>query len=253
MEALIVNKKEIRVEEMTQLREFSRSVSETLLKDISGYLKTLTPLFSPKKVLGEYLSGVSNDKVIGAEKNFRAIEERYKQQMLDGFGFKAKLSSVVPSINGKLSLTNWRESVNVDGKELVIIYPTKWVMSYDGGFNIQNLVQMNMEGHDLDFEEVSEFVIKQQLLKRLFENAPELNKLLNGLGYSTEFVKVSTAKGYVSVLVVNSYVKSFRPQDDLVKLACQLSGGSEFEELIDKEAIESIENIFQNNFLSLIE
>jgi len=80
--------KDIQLEQMAQLRERSKAVSVILNKELHAYLKTITPLFSPRKVLGEYMQSASRDKVVGAEKNYSIILENYKAVLRDAFGHK---------------------------------------------------------------------------------------------------------------------------------------------------------------------
>ena len=47
--------KEIDMQQMGQLRNQSQKASQFLDKRLNGYLQTLTPMFAPRKVLGEFM------------------------------------------------------------------------------------------------------------------------------------------------------------------------------------------------------
>lgn len=246
------NIKEIKMEEMTQLRELSRKVSTSLEQELGAYLKTLTPLFSPRKVLGEYMSGTNKDKVLGAEKNFAIIEEQYKDIMLEGFNYSAKLSSVIPMVASKLSLYNWMYRADLGGMDLNIVSPVKWVLGYENSVSIKSLFQSNSDGKNVSQEDASEFVISKLVIAKLLENTPSLITLIKGLGYTINVETHPEVSGKLPYVVLSAPIEAFRPQDDMVKMAAQFSGASSFEELLDNEALDAIPNHFQDKIRALV-
>jgi len=237
--------KEIQMDQMSKLRDLSRNVANHLSEEITAFTKTLALLFSPRKVLGEFMSGSGKDKVIGAENNFSVIEERYKAVMREAFGFSVKLSSIVPAVSSKVTLNNWEYIEDIDGTKITFTAPTQWVLGYDNSLTLERLLETKLQGKTLSQEEISNFVITKLVLQRLFEVAPNLTRLYAGLGYTVESRTMPDVSGSLTYMVLTAPVESFRPQNDMVKMATQFSGSESFAELIDEEAIQQIENRIQ--------
>lgn len=247
----MANVRDIKMEELTQFREISQKVSSHLLDELTRYLKTLTPLFSPRKVLGEYMAGATKDKVIGAEKNYSMIEERYKVIMRDAFGFSAKLSSVVPVVSNKITLYNWEYLETFDETLLTISSPTKWVLGFENAVNIKRLLQMKTENKKLLQEEATAFVVSKLVMAQLIDNSPGLRNIVEGLGFKIIAGKIPECSGDLPYVILSAPFESFRPQDELVKMAAQFSGSSSFGELIDIADIEQMSYPKRDHLLAI--
>jgi len=244
--------KEIQLEQMTQLRKRSKAVSVILNKELQAYLKTITPLFSPRKVLGEYMQSASRDKVVGAEKNYSIILENYKAVLRDAFGFNAKLSSPVPAIQNELVAEPWVYSDDLEGTVLSFSSPVRWVLSYDCSYDLPRLIAEKLKGEQPHYDSITPFVLNALVIWLLLENSPGLVRLLEGLGYEVSVERQPDIAGSLPFVVLTSRVAAFRPQNDLVRMVAQFSGSSGFEEIIDVDQLESIENPLQMKLQSLL-
>ena len=245
--------KEIKFEELAVLREQSQKIGVLLSEDLRAYAKTLTSLCAPRKVLGEYMQSASREKVAGAEKNFMLLEERYKLVMRD-FGLSAKLSTPVAAIQNKLSLASWCYPQSLEGASSPLIFstPVKWVLSYDCGYDLGDLISDRVRGEQLRYEEVSPFVIRALVIWQLFEQHSELCRLFHGLGYSVSYETLPEISGDLPYVVLKSGVPAFRPQNELVAMVSQLSGGSTFEELVDVLGLDQMKFDFKDRLVAEI-
>lgn len=252
---LVTPVKEIQFEDMSALREQSQKIGSMLSEDLRAYTKTLTALCAPRKVLGEFMQSASRDKVVGAEKNFSLLEERYKAVMRDAFGLSAKLSTPLSAIHNKLSLTPWCYSEVLAGSSSPLIFstPVRWVLSYDCSYDLRDLITDRIKSEELRYEEVSPFVVRALTVWLLFEQSPELKRILAGLGYEMSVEILPEISGDLPYVVLTSIVPAFRPQDTLVGMVSQLSGGSSFEELVDVEGIEKMSFLLKERLLSQLE
>jgi len=243
--------KDIQFEEMARLRELSKRVGSLVSDELRSYVKTVTPLCAPRKVLGEYMQSASRDKVVGAEKNFSLLEERYKSVLRDAFSLPAKLSTPLPAIHNKLALTPWCYSKQLPGASspLVFYSPVRWVLSYDCSYDLHDLVEDRVKGESLRYEEVSPFVVNALTIWLLFEQSGELKRLLQGLGFEVSVEVLPELSGELPYVVLTSQVPSFRPQDQLVSMVSQLSGGSSFEELVDIDELSQMRFQFRDRLL----
>ncbi|WP_428034732.1 hypothetical protein [Amphritea sp.] len=244
--------KEIQLEQMTQLRERSKAVSVILNKELQAYLKTITPLFSPRKVLGEYMQSASRDKVVGAEKNYSIILENYKSVLRDAFGYNAKLSSPVPAIQNELVAEPWVYRDDLDGTILSFSSPVRWVLSYDCSYDLPRLIAEKLKDEQPHYDSITSFVLNALVIWLLLENSPGLVRLLEGLGYAVSIERQPKIAGMLPFVVLTSRVAAFRPQNELVRMVSQFSGSTGFEEIIDVDQIDAIENPLQIKLQSLL-
>ncbi|WP_415891641.1 hypothetical protein ACMXYN_09685 [Neptuniibacter sp. PT8_73] len=246
--------REIQFEDLSSLRDQSKKVSSLLSEDLHGYVKTLTTLCAPRKVLGEYMQSASRDKVIGAEKNFSLLEERYKSVMRDAFGLSAKLSTPLSAIHNKLSLTPWSYSQELSGLSSPLLFstPVRWVLGYDCSYDLVGLISDRIGGQEMRYEEVSPFVIRALTIWLLIEQSPDLQRILSGLGYEVSIETLPDVSGDLPYVVLTSVVPAFRPQDSLVSMVSQLSGGSTFEELVDIDGLEGMAFDLKDRLLGVL-
>jgi hypothetical protein len=243
--------KDIKMEEMTGLRESSRKISALLSQELQSYVKSLSPLFSPRKVLGEFMDSANKSRVAGAEKNYVTVSEQYKAIMLDAFGHASKLSSSVPSINNKLILTPWATIETLGGTDLTMISPTRWVLGYDVNYNHQRLLQRYMAGEGApNSADISAYVISQLVIAQLIDANPGIKRLFDGLNFTLSIETLPKYAGKLPFVVLTAPCQSFRPQDDLVTMASQFSGSTSFEELVSGDAVKEMPHAFQDKLLA---
>lgn len=244
----------IKMEQMTGLRDTSRKISSVLSQELHGFVKSLSPLFAPRKVLGEFMAGANKDKVVGAEKNYSLIGEQYKAIMRDAFGHAGKLSGSVPPINHQLVLTPWASIESFDDLVLMLISPTRWVLGYDANYSHQRLLQRAMVGEGApNSEEISAYVVAQLVLAQLVDIQPGLKRLFDGLNFTLSVETLPEQAGNLPFVVLTAPCQSFRPQDELVQMAAQFSGSTSFEEMVSESSVAGMPNAFQNKLMTALQ
>ncbi|MFQ5773114.1 MAG: hypothetical protein ACE5GS_01210 [Kiloniellaceae bacterium] len=239
---------------MGQIRQASQKISTFLHKRLSGYLQTLTPLFAPRKVLGEFMESAFKEKVPGADNNFIDLEEAFKTIARETFDIPAKLGTPIPNIRNQLETYPWeyRYQIGDDANRSVIITsPVRWVLAYAGGFTLTDLLERQALGESLPAEDLKQFIIHSWTLRRLVDMSPPVQQLLADLRFPL-VVESSEVTGELPIMVVNSDLPTFRPQDELIETVVQLSGKPVFEELIDLDAIEAVQDPFKARILELM-
>ena len=234
--------KEIELQQMAPLREVSQKISQFLHKTLTSYLSPLTPLLAPNRVLGEYLEGFSRDRTPGADKAYALLEENYVKLCRDVFRLPSKLGSPVPAIKSKLDVYAWEYLYAVGGNAsntVTITSPTRWVMAYDLPFGLPNLIKSRRAGEKPAQDDTRQLIVNSLTLWMMMERSSAIKQLLGDLRFPVT-VTTSQVSGNLPYIVVDAAVESFRPQDDLISMVCQLSGRPVFEELVDQEAINNI-------------
>lgn len=244
--------KEIQLEQLTSMREVSQAISQYLHQTLSGHLKTLTPLFSPRKVLGEFMESAYKDKVPGADKNFAKIEAQYKDLCQGPFAAPPRLNTPLPNIANQLILYPWCYPYRI-GSDMVLNVrsPVRWILAFAASYDLTRLLEHHLAGESPRADEIKMLLLTSLTMAALIELNPGVKELIEGLGF-TLTVEQSELAGAMPMVVAAAPVSAFRPQDEMMKIVAQLSGRASFEELVDIEEVAALEHPFKARLESLL-
>ena len=247
--------KEIDLTQIGQLRNVSQKTVRFLNGRLSGYLNTITPLFSTRKILGEFMESAYRDKVPGADKNFAEIEARYKAIAKETFGMPSKLDSPIANIKNQLEVYPWTYLYQLDGDSSQTVHissPVKWVLTYAGSYTLSDLLEQRVQGEKYNIDDLKPLMLKSLTMWKLIDLSSEIVQLLNDLRFTVSIENV-TVSGDLPYIVLTSDVPAFRPQDDLIRTVTQLSGKQVFEELIDVDAVSTMPDPFKDKLQILMD
>ena len=247
------NVKEIDLEQIGQLRNVSQQIVQFLNTRLASYLTTITPLFAPRKILGEFMQSAFREQVPGADKNFAEIEKHYKLIARETFGMPSKLETPLANIKNQLEVYPWEYLYHLDGdisQSVRISSPVKWIMTYASSYTLSDILEQRMQKEQPDISDPKQLMIKNLTLWQLMEQSPEIVLLLGDLRFSVSFDEAEVS-GKLPYVVLTSDVPAFRPQDDLIRRVIQLSGKQVFEELIDVDAIADMPDPFTTRLQAL--
>lgn len=246
--------KEIDMQAMGQIRQASQKISIFLHKRLNGYLQTLTPLFAPRKILGEFMDSAFKERVPGADANFIALEETFKTLARDTFDIPAKLSTPIPNIRNQLEIQPWEYRYLIAGdaeRRVVITSPVRWILTYGGGATLSDVARHQSREESLEAGELKHFIVRALTLHKLIETSPAVQQMLQDLRFPLG-TETSIATGDLPLTVIGSDLATFRPQDELIETVTQLSGKPVFEELIDLEAIDPLPDPFKVKIVEML-
>lgn len=246
--------KEIDLQQMAPLRDVSQKISQFLHQTLTSYLAPIGPLLAPQNVLGEHLEGFSRARVPGADQAYQELEQRFVSLCRDTFRLPSKLKSPVPAIKTRIDAYPWEYLHALGGdpaRTITITSPTKWVLAYDHGYTLSNLVKSKLSGDKPQIDETKQLIINAVTLWMMMERSPGLKQLLGDLRFPVS-VETSPVSGDLPYIVVDAAVECFRPQDDLITMVTQLSGRPVFEELVDLDAVEQIEDPLVTRLKALV-
>jgi len=246
--------KEIDMQQVGPLREASQRIAQYLQQRLNGYLATLTPLFAPRRVLGEFMESAFREKVPGADQRFAEIEARYKAVSREAFAQPAKLGTPVANIRNELEAHRWEYLYTVGGEggqPITVSSPVAWVLTYRGPYNLSDLVAQRLGGETLAPEAIKGMMLRALTMWQLLELTPALKDLFADLRFPLA-VETSAVSGDLPHVVIRSAVPAFRPQDQIVQTVTQLSGVPVFEELIDVDALKEMPDPFRDALTALV-
>lgn len=236
--------KHIELEQVGQLREVSKKISDHLNSKLRGYLDTLKPLFLPRKVLGEYMKSAFDGKVAGADRNIASIGSDYQRIAQEAFGLSTKLGTPIPTISSELVISPWEYTHDLEGgQKIIVTSPVRWVLSYKGDYSLSDLMKQSIKGEQHNSVGVKDLLIRSLTLAKLLDQSPGLQAIFKDLRFQFSLEKNSVS-GDLEHVVLSCDVPAFRPQDEAIKTVVSLSGKPVFEELIDDEALLSLEDPF---------
>ncbi len=237
-----------------ELRKLTRSISEKIESDLNGYLATLTPLFSPAPILGEYVRGGSKTPVKGAEMAFRDLKSRYKA--IAGqkpYSLDTELSSPLDVFGAKPSLTavEYAYTVEQESKStsITITSPLRWVLSYPEQ-HPNKLLEMLGGNRSQMKDELSHALLQYLTLSLVLEKRPGLVNLLKGLRFNLE-TKHHDGLGELPVLIISCELNTLLPPDDIIIQNTEISGIPSFEEIININDIRELSDPMQQSILSI--
>ena len=243
--------KEIDLGQVAPLRDVSQKISEFLHDTLTSYLAPVNPLLAPNRVLGEHLEGFSRERVPSADKNFVTLEQRYVKLCRDHFRLPSKIRSPVPAIKTGLEVYPWEYLYEVGDRTIIISSPVRWVLAYDYTYTLSNLLRAKMAGEKPQPDETKQLIINTVTMWMMMQRSKGIQRILGDLRFPVS-VETSPVTGDMPFVVISASVEAFRPQDELINTVIQLSGRPAFEELVDREAVESMPDPLLSRIKSLV-
>ncbi|MEW8507074.1 MAG: hypothetical protein AB2598_10230 [Candidatus Thiodiazotropha sp.] len=237
-----------------ELRKLTRSISEKIESDLSGYLATLAPLFSPAPILGEYVRGGSKAPVKGAEMAFRDLKSRY--QTIAGqkpFLLETELASPLDVFAATPSLTavEYPYTAEQEGRStsLTVTSPLKWYLSYPDQ-HPKKLLEM-LEGNRNQLQdELSHALLQCLTLSLVLEQRPGLTSILQGLRFDMQKIHYD-GLGELPVVMISCPLETLLPGDEIIIQNTEISGIPSFEEIININDIRELTDPMQQSILAI--
>jgi hypothetical protein len=236
--------KTLTFEQLADRREKTEAIARFLQAQLQTHLETLRPLLTPRRVLGKYV-GVKED-VPGADKAFAQLRTQFQEVCAKPFGLLPELEQdhLVLTEN-RIELYPWEYMYEAksakETKTVTMTSPVRWVLTYTSGYTLSQLRQA-MEGKvERRQGDVRQFVVNVLMMGLLLDKFPGLSQLLTDLRYEVRREKCP-GLGDLPLVTVSSCLSSFRPADDLILMATRFSGVPAFIELVDTDAVPTLQD-----------
>jgi hypothetical protein len=112
----------------------------------------------------------------------------------------------------------------------------RWVIGYRAGYSLSQLEAAFANRANLRVTDAKQSLLNALALELLLESLPEIAELFRDLRYEVSIEK-RPALGELPLVTLRSAVPSFRPADELIDRATQLSGVPAFIELLDEDTL----------------
>jgi hypothetical protein len=231
-------------EQLAKLREQTEAIAGLLRNRLQGHLETLRPLFAPRRLLGKYVD--RKEDVAGSEKGVAQVREKFKEVCGAPFSLTPELDNdVLAGIDSRPELYPWEYTYEAKGegepRSLIIASPVRWVLTYGSGYTLSQLRQAMAGKHERRSDDIRQFVVNALVMSLFLAKYPRIAQLLTDLRYPMQVDKCP-GLGALPLVTLSACVPSFRPADNLILMATRFSGVSNFVELIDVEAVHTLED-----------
>ncbi|MEQ1907744.1 MAG: hypothetical protein ABMA15_02930 [Vicinamibacterales bacterium] len=241
------------IERVQALRRLTRTVSDLLGEQLTEYLTTLSPLFRPRRVLGEHVRGAEKEPMKGADRAFREMQALFATvARAQPFTLARELVSPVDVTTVTLQIhpVEYDHQVDVGGDVRVVRVrsPLSWVLSYSGhGLDLLPDLLSHRTGAN---EGLHDWLVHQFVVHAVVSNQPGLTNILGRLHFSVSTV-TDAATGGLPITRINSPLTTVRPPDDVIMKSVEFSGMDAFEEVIDVDGFAHIEDPLKQQLLEL--
>lgn len=240
------------VEALIRLRTQTRAISDALKAQASDYLTTLAQLMRPQALFGEYLQGAQRSSGRETQQHFRELSELYERiapaapfQLINELEVPLNLVSTAPQ------LYPLEYDITLSGGQTVCITcPTRWVIGFQS-FDLARFRTL-VKDPNRSTSELHRFVVHYLVLFHCMSKSPGLGRVLEGLRFAVTFERLKEF-GDLPFCVIGSPVRASLPDESVIRSSTQIAGTHHFEELVEREYIEHIEDTVRQRLLRTID
>lgn len=234
----------ITFQELPGLRKKTEAISQYLQQRLTAYLDTLKPLLAPDRFFGK-LAGGKGD-VTGADKALAQITQSYSELGGKPLDLPREFESEwLATCGTRIELHRHEyihQATGTDGsKPIKITSPVRWIMTYGSNMTPFQVVQAVSGTERVTADVLRQFSVNALVMQLVLSRNPGLTELFGDLRFQVR-TETFPETGKLPFVTVTSLLPSFRPADDLILAATEFSGVPAFIELIDPEAIVSLED-----------
>jgi hypothetical protein len=241
-------------QELLHLRKLTRALADHLRNQLKDHLSTLTPVFRPRNVLGDYVQGVK-EGLRGPEQAMQELRSIYGAvTAVRPFTSSHELKPPIELVNTSLEITpvEYSHTLEAGGqkKTIRVTSPFRWILSYTG-FGPGRLRQV-VAARQQNPDELHQFVLHHSVLHLVTTRQPGIGRLLEAIRFPLSSGKIAEF-GELPVTFVSSCVSTVLPQDEVILESTEISGQSVFEEVVDLEGLRALGNPAKEKLLAIAE
>jgi hypothetical protein len=242
---------ELTTQKMIELRQLTRAVSEALRGELAEHLATLLPLVRPRILLGSYVQGAPRD-ARGSDKAFKELQTAYESVASSKpFNLPRDLKPPIPADSSALEILPFEYEHAAKSKRVTktvhITSPLKWVLAFSG-FSTERL-QEALRSVDPGVS-VAEIVLHTLVLHVALQQRG-VRELFAALRFPLS-THHEPGLGNLPVTVVSAVAPTLRPPDETIIESTEISGTDAFEEVVDLEAIERLQDPVRDRLNALV-
>lgn len=242
------------IQSILVLRKVTRAVADALRPQLLDYLATLSPLFRPKSVLGDYIQGGAKEPARRADKAFKELQNLYESvAAAKPFNLPRDLKPPIEVSSGSLELTplEYQHAAQSNGvdRAITVRSPLTWILTYSGfsPTRFRELLDTKSRSND----EVQKFILSYLALHVVVTNQPGLAQMLDALRFQ---ISASALPGFgdLPVTRVTVPVATVRAPDAVIIQSAELTGMDGFEEVVQVHDIARLQDTFRERLVDVV-
>ncbi len=242
------------LQKLRSLRKLTRAIAESLRTELKEHLGTVTLLFRPRTILGDFVEGSVKREVKGSDVAFRELRSRY-ETVAGGrpYGLSKELNPPIEILNTNVELVPLEyPHVAKEGSEtrtITVTQPLKWIVTYSGlaPTRLRELMAAKIP----DASQVKEIIVHALVLNTVLTRQPGLLAVFEALRFPVVTEKLP-GLGELPVTCISSSVRTVRPPDDVLIESTEISGLNAFEEVVNANDIVQMQDPFRERLLEVI-
>lgn len=241
-------------QEFLQLRQETEKIGLQLGKRLREHLTVLRPLLIPRKLLGTYINSSSQEEIVGSDKAFAELQERFSAICESPFQLTKKLQPPLPAISNVLECTPLQYELTIDGdaaRTITITSPTRFLVSYQSECPLERLRGMLNGKEARQADDMRQALISHLALVLFLDSFPTMKNLLGDLRYKVDVIQMPDL-GNLPVIMLTAPLPTFLPPDTFITEVTQLSGIRAFQEIVSKDAVDNMPDPLQRELQDLI-
>jgi hypothetical protein len=242
------------IQQLLAARKLTRDIGEALRARVIDYLATLTPVFRPRAILGDYIQGSGKEPVRGADQAFKELQTLYESIATKWpFNLPSDVASPLMHMTSAIELSPVEYAHTVSAatggaKTISVTSPLKWIVSY-ATYSPKRLREL-LANPNRSEAELRQFVLHYLAMHVVVSKRPGLPRILETLQFPLSSVRLA-GLGDLPVTQVASVVSTRLPPDGMVLESTDLSGKDAFEEIVNVDDIATLRNPLQEQLKAL--
>jgi hypothetical protein len=236
------------------LRKLTRAITDAVRVQMTEHLATMTPLFRPSMVLGDYIKGAQKEPTRRTEKVFKELQALYESvATARPFTLPRELATPLSFPADTLEITPYdyahAAKSDTDTRTIQVRRPLTWTLTYTGFSpnHLQELLDTTMRST----EELQKVVLSYLILHVVLKNQPGIPKILEGLHFPITTVKTPEF-GELPVTRISVPIATERPSDAVVLESAGITGMDAFEEVVNVEELSQLPDPFKQRLLEVV-
>ncbi|NOQ79275.1 MAG: hypothetical protein GQ546_07725 [Gammaproteobacteria bacterium] len=243
------------IPKLLKLRKSTNIISSYLEQELKFNITTLSPLFNPGLIFGEFISG-GKQSVKGSDTSFKKLQEVYKSLRQNKLYYD-RLDELKPPMDVFASTLefspyeyDYQATSEGESKSIRIISPMKWILGYknQGITQLKDLLNDRTGSRNTD---VQVCVLHHLVMNSVCSKREDIVKLLAALRFEVSS-EPSAEYGNIPLIHVSCPIRTILPSDELIIQSTELSGSSVFEEVINIDDIEQLTDPYKTHLLELL-
>lgn len=241
-------------QELPALRKRTEAISQYLQQRLTAYLEVIKPLLAPERFLGKHVGGKGDG--ISSDKALAQITQAYQGLVGKPFDLPRTFEPEWLLKTGtriELHRMEYLHPIPDAGAEKTIrmTSPVRWIMTCGSVLTPFQALQIHAGRERSQTDNLRQFVVDALAMQLVLSRNPGLDALFADLRFALG-VEFLPETGQLPFVTVTSSLPSFRPADDLILAATEFSGVPAFIELIDIEAIPTLQDPLKQHIEGLL-